>query len=117
MVPSGQYRMRIVILTESRAAKGANGEEIPSWPDPEEGTGSHYAAVEQFAANEVIAQGQNHATGSKRLRIRGRFLPVTVRDRIRDKVSGEVFNVTGVVRDGGETVIDVSRVNSQEADQ
>lgn len=117
MVPSGQYRMRIVILTESRAAKGSNGEEIPSWPDPAEGTGSYYAAIEQFAANEVIAQGQNHATGSKRLRIRGRRIAVTTNDRIRDKVTDEVFNVTGVVRDGMETVIDVSRVNSQETDQ
>ena len=117
MVPAGRHRKRIVILTESRATKGANGEEIPSWPDPPSGEGEHWAAVEQFAANEVIAQGQNHATGSKRLRLRGRRIAVTNLDHVRDKATGEEFAVTAVARDDHDTIIDVSRWIDQETDQ
>jgi head-tail adaptor len=117
MTPSGRYRKRIVILTVSRAAKGDNGEEIESWPEPEAGTNTYSAAVESFGANEVIGQGTNHATGTKRLRIRGRAIAVTVSDQVRDKVTGEVFHITGVVRDEYDTILDVSRVKGQEAGQ
>lgn len=116
-IPTGRFRLRIVILTESRATKGANGEEVPSWPTPDAGTGEYYAAVEQFAANEVIAQGSNHATGSKRLRIKGRRVAVTTNDHVRDKVTGEEFAVTGVARDDYDTILDVSRWVCQGVDQ
>ncbi len=115
--PSGQFRMRIVILRVVRAPKGGNGEEIPEWPDPPSGDNEYPAAVEQFAANEVVAQGVNHATGSKRLRIRGRRIAVTTDDHVRDKVTGEEFAVTGVARDDFDTILDVSRWIDQETPQ
>jgi head-tail adaptor len=115
--PSGRFRDRIVILTCVRAPKGANGEEVPDWPDPESGENEYPAAVEQFAANEVVAQGANHSTGSKRLRIRGRRIPVTTDDHVRDKTTGEEFAVTGVARDDLDTLIDVSRWIGQETPQ
>jgi head-tail adaptor len=114
---SGRFRKRIVILTVSRAAQGANGEEIGSWPDPDIGTNEYSAAVESFGANEIVAQGQAHAIGSKRLRIRGRSIAVTTADRIRDKVTGEVYAVSSVARDDWDTIIDVERVKGQETAQ
>ena len=114
LVPSGRFTKRIVILTVSYAPKGANGEQIPGWPDPPSGDATYSAAVETFAANEVVGQGQNHATGSMRLRIRGRRIPVTTADMVRDKVTGEEFFVNGIARDEHDTIIDVSRVKGQE---
>lgn len=115
--PTGRFRLRIVILTEVRAPKGLNSEEVPGWPDPPSGENEYYAAVESFGANEVVAQGTNHATGSKRLRIKGRRIAVTTNDHVRDKVTGEEFAVTGVARDDYDTILDVSRWIGQEAGQ
>lgn len=114
--PSGRFRQRVVILREVRAPKGGNQEEIPSWPDPADPI-QYPAAVESFSANEVIAQGQNHATGSKRLRIRGRSIAVTTADHVRDVATGEEFAVTGVARDDFDTILDVSRYVGQETSQ
>lgn len=117
LVPSGQFTERIVILTANYAAPGANNESTPDWPDPPGGTQTFSAAVESFGAGEVVAQGMNHATGSKRLRIRGLGIPVTTADKVRHKVTGEEFFVNGVARDRYDTIIDVSRVKGQETPQ
>ena len=114
MVPAGKFRKRIEVLTVSLAAQGTNAEKVESWPDPTEGTNTYSAAVESFGANEVIAQGQNHSTGSKRLRIRGRAIAITTADRVRDKYTGEEFLVTGVARDDFDTIIDITRRVGQE---
>ncbi len=114
LVPSGEFTERIVVLTVAYDAAGANNESPKSWPDPPAGTQVYSAKVESFSANEVIAQGQNHATGSRRLRIRGQRVPVTTADKVRDKRTGEELWVTGVARDPNDTIIDVSRVKGQE---
>jgi|GEM_PF-4949051 len=115
LAPTGKFTKRIVILPVDRESQGDNGEEIGRWP---EGSGvSYFAAVESFGANEVVGQGQSHATGTKRLRIRGRAIAVTTADKVQDKVTGELFHVTGVAREDHDTILDVSRVVGQEVNQ
>lgn len=112
---TGQYNLRVVILRRILGAKQDNGEDAQSWP--ETGAKGYYAAREALTAGEDILQGINNATGSMRLRIKGRAIPVDAYDRIKVKHTGELFEISGVSRDGAETVLSVDRLRSQTVGQ
>ena len=107
---AGQFDLRIVVLPRVLGAQGNNGEQVETWPDPAEGTNEYFAARDGITAGEDIAQGIRQSTGGMRLRIKGRSIAVTAMDRLRKKVTGEVFAVVGVARDKGETIVTVERV-------
>lgn len=96
-------------------AKQDNGEDAQSWP--ETGAQGYFAARETLTAGEDIMQGINNATGSMKLRIKGRAIPVDAFDRLKVKHTGELFHVVGVFRDGAETVVSVERLRSQTVGQ
>ena len=103
------FDLRIVVLTRVLGAATANNEQPESWPDPAAGTNEYFAARDALSSGETIVQGIRQSLGGMKLRIRGGSIPVTAMDRIRKKVTGEVFDVTGVSRERGETVITVER--------
>jgi head-tail adaptor len=114
MAKAGEYDLRVTILPRVLAAKATSGEEVPSWPGP---GNDYFAAREGLSAGETIAQGVAQATGSMKLRIRGRAIAVAAEDRLQKKATGELFNITGVWREKGETVILCERVHQQETGQ
>lgn len=112
MAEQGKFSLRVTILPRVLAAKGANAEEPESWPGP--GV-DYFAARVNLNAGEVITQDIRQATGTIKLRIRGRAIAVSAEDRLQKKVSGELFHITGVVRDEAEdeTILTCERVNPQ----
>jgi head-tail adaptor len=112
---TGQFNLRVVILRRVLGAKQDNGEDLQTWP--EEGARGYYAARETLTAGEDIMQGINNATGSMKLRIKGRHITVDAFDRLMVKHTGEMFHIAGVSRDGAETVLSVDRVRSQTVGQ
>jgi hypothetical protein len=52
-----------------------------------------------------------------RVRIRGRAIPVSAADRVVKVATGEAFDVVGVAREKGETVLTCERVRDQGAGQ
>jgi hypothetical protein len=114
---TGEFNLRVVILRYTRGAKQANGEDLETWPDPADGTNEYYAARETLSAGEDIVQGIRNSTGSMKLRIKGRRIPVAAVDRLKVKSTGEVFEVTAVSRDSAETILSVERVRSQAVGQ
>lgn len=111
---AGRYDLRVVILRRLRGAKQSNGAYAETWPDPDHGTGEYFAARDSLSSGEQIVQGLRNSTGGMRLRIKGRTIPVDARDRLRVKSTGEEYEVTGVHRDGIDTVLAVERVRGQE---
>ncbi|AMV30059.1 hypothetical protein VT84_37040 [Gemmata sp. SH-PL17] len=107
---AGQFDLRIVVLARVLNPQARNGEERETWPDPAPGTNEYFAARDAITSGEDIAQGIRQSTGGLKLRIKGRSIAVTASDRIRKKVTGEVFAVVGVAREKGETVVTVERV-------
>lgn len=112
---TGQYNLRIVVLRRVLGAKQDSGEDLQTWP--EEGARGYFAAREALTAGEDILQGINNATGSMRLRIKGRSIEVAAYDRVKVKHTGELFEIAGVSRDGAETVLSVERLRSQTVGQ
>lgn len=118
MTPTGQYRIRMSILPVVRAPQGANGEEVESWPDPPAGgERSYFAARDELSGGEEIVAGLRQSTGLMKLRIKGRSIPVTDSDRLKNKATGELFNITGVAREYTDTVLTVMRVPQQTTKQ
>lgn len=113
MADAGRFSLRVTILPRVLAAKGANAEEVESWPAS--GGRDYFAARDRLDAGETITQGIRQATGTLKLRIRGRAITVEASDRLQKKVSGELFHITGVVRDEAEdeTILTCERVNPQ----
>ena len=114
---TGEYNLRIVVQRRVLGAKGANGEDTETWPDPDVGESEYFAAREAMSAGETIVQGIRNSTGTMKLRIKGRAIPVDSLDRIKVKHTGEVYNVTATVRDWDSTVITVERYRSQTVGQ
>lgn len=114
---TGDYNLRVVVLARVAGAKQANGEVAETWPDPAAGTNEYFAARESLSAGELIVQGMRHATGSMRLRIKGRSITAGASDRLKVKSTGEVFDIVGVSRDAAETILVVERVRSQAVGQ
>lgn len=114
MPATGKYDLRVTILPAVLAAKGANGEEVPSWPGP----GSDYFAARlALSAGETIAQGVREGTGTMKLTIRGRAIPVSASDHLRKKATGEEYAITGVWRESEDTVILCERYRPQPTGQ
>lgn len=108
----GQYRVRIQVLARTLAPKGPNGEEAESWPD----SGPAYAAApDVLTPGELLARGLAASTSFRRLRVKGRAVPVREVDRVKIVATGEVFNVTGVGRDylTNETLLSLERAALQ----
>jgi head-tail adaptor len=116
-LPAGRYRLRVVVLTRTLAAQAANGEEAETFSDPAAGTNEYFAAVEALSGGEQILQGLRQSTGGMRLRIKGESIAVAASDRVKKKGTGEVFAVTGLWRNDGETVLNVERVAQQTTGQ
>jgi head-tail adaptor len=114
---TGDYNLRVVVQRRSVGAKQSNGEDLETWPDPDAGTNEYFAAREALNAGEEILQGIRNSTGTMKLRVKGRAIPLDARDRVKVKHTGEVFEITGVVRDGAETVLTVERLRSQTTQQ
>lgn len=112
--PTGRYDLRITILTRKLAEQAGNGELPESWPGPGR---NYFAARDSITAGEDIAQGIRQSTGGMRVRIKGRAIPVSAADRVVKVATGEVFDVVGVAREKGETVITCERVRDQGAGQ
>ena len=109
---TGKYNLRIERLPVVYAAQTANGEEVPSWPDPTPAQ-EYFAARLNLTGGEQIVQGLRNSTGSMKLSIKGRAIPFNAADRVRVKVTGELFNITGMSRDTGETILLIERVIQQ----
>jgi hypothetical protein len=110
MLQGGRFRMRLEVLTGVPRVLPGNNETVYDHP---EATATFSAAQESFGVNEVVAQGQNHSTRAMRIRIRGRGLPITTNDYLRDKATGVEYRITGgpVQSDEGlETIIDLAMV-------
>ncbi len=115
---TGRYRLRLVYLPRVLLAAGANNEQAETWPDPPaDPVQEYFAARDSLSGGEQIAQGLRQEIGGMRLRIKGRSLPITAADRVKVKVTGELFNVVGVEREYAETVITVERVQQQVTSQ
>lgn len=114
MPRAGEYDLRVTIIPRVLGDKTASGEEPPSWPGP---GNDYFAARVALSAGEAIAQGVAEGTGSMKLSIRGRAIPVNAYDRLKKKATGEVFAITGVWREKGDTVILCARVNPQATGQ
>lgn len=114
---TGEFNLRVVILRRVVGAKQPNGEDLETWPDPDAGTNEYFAARESLSAGEDIIQGIRNSTGTMKLRIKGRSIPLDARDRVKVKHTGEVFEITGLSRDGAETVLTVERLRSQTTQQ
>jgi head-tail adaptor len=112
--PLGRYDLRVTILPRKVAAQAGNGEQVESWPGPGR---NYFAARDSITAGEDIAQGIRQSTGGMRVRIRGRAIPVSAADRVVKVATGEVFDVVGVAREKGETVLTCERVRDQGAGQ
>jgi head-tail adaptor len=112
--PLGRYDLRVAIVARVLAAQGGNGEQTETWPGPGK---NYFAARDSVTAGEDIAQGIRQSTGGMRLRIRGRAIPVSAADRVVKATTGEVFEVVGVAREKGETVLTCERVRDQGAGQ
>lgn len=111
-VPIGAYIHRIQVLTRSLGTPGTNNEGKESWP----ASGQAYsAATEAMNAGEQLQAGVAASTGAKKFRIRGRKIPVQTVDRIKIVATGEIYNVTGVLRDydTNDTILNVERVTQQ----
>lgn len=115
-VRTGERNLRIVICPRVLAAQSANGEEGESWPVPASG-GEYFAARMTLSGSEQIVQGLRQSEGGMKLSIKGRSIPVKAYDRVQNKYTGEVFHVTGVMRDTAETVLLVERVVQQTVNQ
>ncbi len=114
---TGRYNLRVVILRRAAGAKQPNGEIAETWPDPDPGTSEYFAARESLSAGETITQGVRNATGTLKLRVKGRNIAVDARDRLKVKHSGEVFEVTALSRDEAETVLTAERLKPQSVQQ
>lgn len=114
MAKAGEYDLRVTILPRVLATQTANGEEPETWPGP---GADYFAARDSLSAGEVITQGIRQATGAMKLRIKGRSITVSAADRLKKKVTGEVFAITGVWREKGETVLLCERVHQQPTGQ
>lgn len=112
--PTGQYDLRVTILPRVLATALPNNEQPASWPGPGR---DYFAARDALNAGETIAQGVNQALGSMKLRIKGRAIPVNAYDRLKKKVTGELFHIVGVIRESEDTVILCDRVNPQPTGQ
>lgn len=111
MPKAGEYDLRVTILPRVLGAQQTSGEEAESWPGP--GT-DYFAKRDALSAGETIAQGVRQATGSMKLRIRGRAITVGAADRLEVTTTGEVYAITGVLRDKDDTVILCDRAHQQE---
>lgn len=114
---TGAFNLRIVHLPVAYAAQAANGEEVPSWPDPPTILREYYAAREAMSGGEQIVQGLRNSTGGMKLRIKGRSIRMNDADRVKNKYTGEVFHVTGIMRDTDSTILNVERVVQQTTGQ
>lgn len=114
---TGEFNLRVVILRRVVGAKQSNGEDLETWPDPTAGTNEYYAARETLTAGETIVQGIRNSTGMMKLRIKGRAISASALDRLKVKSTGETFEITGLTRDGAETVLTIERVRSQTVGQ
>lgn len=105
MTPTGRYDLRIVILTRTVGAQLATGDFTETWPEPTTGTNEYYAAREALTAGESIAQGVRASVDTMKLRIKGRAVAIEAVDRLKKKATGEIYQITGVWREKGETVV------------
>ena len=113
---TGDYRLRILVLSRVLANPDATGEQQESWPDPPAGRGVYFASREGLTGGETIAQAVRQTTGTQKLRVRGRNLPIYATDRVRATV-GQItstYHVTGVSNDFDSTVLTLERVALQQ---
>lgn len=114
MPRAGEYDLRITILSRVVGAKGANAEDVETWPGPGH---DYFAARLALSAGETISQGVREGTGGMKLAIRGRAIAVTASDRVQKKATGELYAVTGVWREKEDTVLTCERVRPQSTGQ
>lgn len=109
---SAAYSLRIEVLRRSLTGnKLANGEDEYTYLEPEPGRDTYYAKRLSLNAGEEIRQGVRESTTFLKLEIRGRSIPIEAVDRVRLKVSGQVFRMTGPpTRDRRVTVISLESV-------
>lgn len=128
--PTGRFDLRIVVLRRVQGTPLANNETPETWPDPDveddaaavaaataagAGPKAYYAARDRIGGNEIVAQAIRQSSGSMRLRIKGRAIPIEAVDRIRVVATGKVYQVTSEpLRESAETVIDVEIVIPRE---
>lgn len=123
--PTGRFDLRIVVLRRVLGTPGTNNETPESWPDPDipaqaaaaalAGAKAYYAARDRIGGNEIVAQAIRQSSGSMRLRIKGRAIPIEAVDRIRVVATGKVYQVVSEpLRESAETVIDVEIVIPRE---
>lgn len=113
---TGDYRIRLQVLPQQLGTVATNNEGIPTWPN----SGQPYSAAKDgLNAGEQLQAGIAASTGSMKLRIKGRAIPVRTVDRIKIVATGEIFNVTGVSRDydTNDTILNVERVTQQSTGQ
>jgi head-tail adaptor len=114
MPVQGKYDLRVMILPRSLSAQGTNAEQVESWP----ATGAAYFAMRDgLSAGEIITQGIRQATGTMKLKIRGRHLSVSAADRVKVVATGEVYAITGLWREKDDTVLVCERAHQQTAGQ
>lgn len=91
------YPERVVILTRTLAAADATGEEVQSFPDPDPGTGEHWARIETASGGETL-DAPRYSYTSRTLRFRHE-VPLTAVDMVRLKDTGAECIVSGVWRE------------------
>ena len=115
---TGLYNMRVMICARVAGSQSTASGEIPAtWPDPAAGTNEYFACQDVLSGGEQIIQGMNQSTGVMRLRIKGRSIAVATEDRLKLKVTGELFHITGVMRENADTVLTCERVFQQTVEQ
>ena len=100
-------------MPRTLGAAGSNNEGAESWPD----SGQPYSAAPEAAnAGEQITQGIASGTRFRKVRIRGRAIPIQDVDRVKFVATGEVYNVVAPpIRDydANETIVSLQSIPGQ----
>lgn len=106
----GKHRHRVIVCKRTLTANGDNGEDVESWPEPTPGEQEYWSALDSLTPGETIAQGLRQTLDGRRLRLRGRNLPVAAVDRLRMKATGTLYSITAVAFEEVETVVTIEAV-------
>lgn len=113
---TGEFRLRVMHLPRILQPQSKSGQEREEWAASGR---KYYVAIEGPNVGEQMLQGVNQSTNIQRWRIKGRKIPIRDVDRMKDVVSGVIYNVTGVGRadDAPDTLLTVQQAAQQTAEQ
>lgn len=98
----GEHNFKVVLLRESRAAKNSLGEDVESWATFAE----YWAKREWLSAAQSTTDGGFRASGlAVRFTINGKPA-LTMKDRVRLKTTGQTFNVSSLIVENYETIVE-----------